>query len=141
MELKLQAGEFCNVQLPSGGVIQIERTLDSLDITKQTGVLYSEIQEPLLGWVESYPCNAKPPAAGTTIARELKTNETNALAEKLRHALPTTAFWVERNGWSSHYVAEDGTRVYSKMLEHNTNAKLILKISPSGQRTMIIENI
>lgn len=140
MELKLQAGEFCNVQLPSGGVVQIERSIDELNITHGSYLLYTEVQEPVVGWVETFPCR-QPTKEPSNVARELRTNEAKQIAEKIRYAVPSVVFWADKSGWPMHYVDADGTQVYAKMLEHDTSAKLILRIAPDGKRTLIVENI
>jgi hypothetical protein len=143
MNISLNAGQYLNLQCPTGDTINVEQTLDHFSVTLGSVVLYSATHEKEPGWVETYPCKKTTYVPGQLpeAARELNKGEANQIMTDLGHWLPNLGWWQERKPWPIHYVDEKGVRHYEAPLEHDTKARVKLTIQPDGTRNLVIENI
>lgn len=138
MNISLQAGEFTNVQTPSGETLNVEHTIDSFYVCLGSRVVYSEIKEEGI-WTESYP--GRPPEKLGKKGRDLKPKEAYEIGKTIEHRVGNFFWWRDRNGWHTEFFDQEGNHVYRAPLESDTNAMVSLTISPTGKRTLIIENI
>jgi hypothetical protein len=145
MRVKMSAGDVLAVDLPGKNEIQIEAYTDH--VTAQVGpqVIFSSTQRDVDDdWERNTPpmlVTERKGPNGPNIARELKPGEANKLIERISHYITNTTWWAERNGWPVQFIDTDGSRVYRKPIEHDTDWSLVLRIYNDGRITVGVEGI